>query len=445
MNITLTNIDPVRATITVALKKEEYQPVVEKALNDIRKKAVMDGFRKGFVPKARIRALYGQSVLEDEINKLVNGQLNDYMRENLPNILGDPIPQEEQRVEPVYDRPEDYVFVFDVALAPELRVQLTKEDVFPYYVIAVSDDRVKEQIEQYRHQLSQPFPVETVGADDVVKGVLVEEDGDLRNDSAALMPAYIKNRDEQAHWIGARVGDRIPIRPSVAYEGNVQAIASLLGIKKEEAGAHDGDFTFTVGEIIHYQKAELGQEFYDQLYEPGTVTSEEALKEKVRQSLAQQLAPNSDYKFGIDVKKALEDRAKEVSFPEDFLKRWLIASDSSRTPESVEKEFPLFLTNLRYQLITEQLLKLHDIHTTQEEVEQRATAVARTHLAPYGMGNAPDSVLEEYVRKIFGDKQTIQKLIDQIYEDKLIQALKEQVTLRPETISLDDFKQLLKK
>jgi trigger factor len=445
MSVTLKNIDPVHAIITVAMKKEEYQPVVEKSLSDIRKKTTIAGFRKGNAPKARIQAMYGQSVLEDEINKSVSGQLQEYIRENLMDLLGEPIPHNEQLITPVYEHPEDYEFVFDVGISPKLNVTLTKDDSFPYYIITPSNDLVEEQIENYKNHCGQYLPVETIEMNDQVKGILTEQDGHLQNDSASLIPAYIKNPEEQAKWIGATIGDTITFNPSTVYAGQEAELASFLAIKKEEINAHPGDFTFTIQEIFRYQKAELGQEFYDRLYEPGTVTSEDALKEKVRASLAEQLAPNSDYKFGIDVKKVLNDRSQDVQFPIEFLKRWLSVSDPNRTPQEVETDYPNLVSSLRNHLINEQLIKTYNIQTTQEEVVQRAVSVVRAQFAQYGMGHVPDEVLEPYVQKLFKEKKTIDDLVNQILEDKLIRVLKEQVTLQPQTITWDDFKQLLKK
>jgi trigger factor len=447
MSITLKSIDPVTATITIVMKQEEYQPLVEKALTDIRKKAVVAGFRKGNVPKSRIQALYGQSMMVEELNKAVTNQLSDYIKEQSLVLLGEPIPAKEQQpVMPDYDHPQDYEFSFDVGITPKLDVKLTKADRFPYYIIQVSEDMVNDEIESYKSAFGVHYPVEVVESGDVVKGVAVEQDGELKNENASLMPSYIKNQDEQTKWIGAKVGDIITFNPSVAYAGNVGEVASFLGVKREEAGAHTGDFTFTIREILRYKPAELGQELYDKVYGPGIVTSEQELRTKVKDSIATQLAPNSDYRFGIEVKKMLEDRAENVLFPDDFLKRWLIMSDSKNTAEAVEAEYPKIISDVKQRLIHQQLLEEYKIETSQEEVEQRAYYEGRMRLARhYGMIDVPDDVVGKFVQEMFKDEKNVNELVNQILESKLIVVLKEQVTLQQQEISLDDYKKLFQK
>jgi trigger factor len=446
MSITLKSIDPVRATITVAVKKEEYQPLVEKALNDIRKKTVMDGFRKGNVPKSRIQAMYGQSVLADELNKLVNDQLQEYIKEQGLDLLGDPILTEGCHTNPVYERPEDYEFSYDLGIEPDLNVKLTKADQFPYYIIKVEDGMIDEQIENYKSACGDYVSGESVEVEDVVKGSMVEQNGDLENDSATLLVSYIKNPDEQAKWIGAKVGDIVTFNPSATYGGNEAQVASFLAIKKEEVAEHTGDFAFTIKEIIRYKPAELGQKFYDKLYQAGTVTTEEELRSKVKDAIARQLAPHSDYKFNIDVKKALEDRAKDIPLPDEFLKRRLLLTNTDQTVESIDADYPNIVFEVKQHLISSKLLKEYDIQTTEQEVAQRAFAEGRKQISQYyGMSNVPDDVLDKFVAEMFKDQKNVQELVNQILESKLIAVLKEQVTLLPTEIVMDDFKKFFEK
>ncbi|MDR0543713.1 MAG: trigger factor [Dysgonamonadaceae bacterium] len=442
MNITLKNIDPVNAAIIIAVNKEDYQPKVEKALNDIRKNIVIPGFRKGNAPKSRIQAMYGKSALVDEINTLVSDKLYEYIRENKLDVLGEPLPSQKEQAPLDFDNQEDYEFAFDVALAPKMDIKLTKTDKLPYYTIAVSDDMVNKQIESYKANYGSYHSVDTVEGNDMVKGALVEQNGNITNDLALLMPSYIKNETEQAKFIGAKVGDVIAFNPYSAYEGHEVELASLLKIKKEEVNAHQGDFTFTINEITRYKEAEPGQEFYDKIYEPGTVTSEEALKAKIKETLAAQLAPESDYKFIIDAKQALEDKAKDIPFPDEFLKRWLVASDSKHTPESLEEDYPKILADLKFHLIKEQVVKDNDLKITKEDVEQKALAVARSQFAQYGMSNIPGNLLENYVQEMLKKQDTIRHLVDQAMEAKLIALFKEQATLQPKEVSMEEFGKL---
>ncbi|MDR2683679.1 MAG: trigger factor [Dysgonamonadaceae bacterium] len=442
MNITLQNTDAVNASITIAVSKEDYQTKVEKALNDIRKNIVIDGFRKGNAPKSRIQAQYGKSVLIDEINKLVSDTLVDYIQEQGLHVLGEPLPGKQAQEPLDFDNMQDYEFTFDIALAPKMDITLTKADTLPYYDIVISDEMVDKQIESYKASYGDYSSAEAVETKDVVKGVLVEQNGTITHDTAVLMPSYMKNETEQAKFIGAKVGDIITFNPYTAYEGNEVELASFLKIKKEEVNAHPGDFTFTINEITRYREAELGQELYDKLYEPGTVTSEEDFKAKIRETYAKRLAPESDYKFIGDVDKALEDKVKDIQFPDEFLKRWLLASDSTRTQESVDEEYPKIINDLKLHLIKEQIIKENDIQVTREDVEQKAVAVARSQFHQYGMSNVPDHLLEHYVQEMLKKQDNIRNLIAQAKESKLIDILKTQVTLQHKEVTFEEFGKL---
>ena len=445
MNVSLKNIDPVNATLTISVAKEDYQPKVEKALNDIRKNMVLDGFRKGNAPKSRIQSMYGKSVQVDEVNKLVSDTLYNYIQENNLNVLGEPLPGKQEQDPLDFDNPEAYEFTFDIALAPEMNVKLTKADKLPYYAIRVSDDMIEKQIENFKSGYGNHILVDSVEARDMVKGTLIEQEGEIQHDHAVLMPHYMKDEEERKKFIDAKVGDVITFNPHKAYEGNAVELASFLKIKKEEVAAHAGDFTFTISEITRYKEAELGQELYDKIYEPGTVTSEEAFKEKIKENIAKQLAPESDYKFILDAKQALEEKAQDIQFPDEFLKRWLVASDDSRTAESLEADYPKILNDLKFHLIKEQIVKDNKIEITREAIEQKAAQIARAQFARYGMSNVPDHLLENYIQEMWKKKDNIRNLVDQAMEDQLIALFKEQATLETKEITQEEFQKLFEK
>ncbi|MDR1682081.1 MAG: trigger factor [Candidatus Symbiothrix sp.] len=445
MNITLKNIDPVNATLTVTVGKDDYQPKVEKALNDLRKNIVIDGFRKGNAPKSRIQALYGKAVLVDEINTLVSNSLYDYIKESQLDVLGEPLPSKEPQDPLDFDNQNDYEFTFDLALAPEMDVKLTKSDKLTYYEIQVSDDMIEKQINNFKANYGSYETVETVEAKDMVKGLLTESDGNIKVEDALLMPSVIKDEAEKAKFIGAKIDDIIIFNPYKAYDGHEVELATFLKIKKDEVAAHQGDFTFTIVEITHYKEAELGIELYDEIYEPGTVTSEEAFKTKIKENLTRQLQPESDYQFFLDAKAALEEKAKDIQFPDEFLKRWLVAADDMHTPESVEEDYPNILAGLKFQLIKDKLLKDNDIQVETEDVNAKAAAVVRSQFAQYGISNVSDLLVENQVREILKNQDYIQNLVNHVIEDKLIDVLKQQVNLESKEITVEDFQKLLKK
>jgi len=449
MNIALNKTDSANATITIEVEKADYVKEVENSLKDLRRNAVLPGFRKGMAPPEFLRQKYGKSILIEEVNKLVSQKLSDYINDNNLNLLGEPLPAEGH--EPIdFDTQENFSLTFDVGLSPELDVNLTKDDKLPYYRIQVSEDLMNKQIEQFKSQFGDDEPAEIVEGKDLVGGSIVEldENGEpkadgITNDDALLMPYYMKDEEEKAKFMNAALNSVIVFNPHKAYEGNESELASFLKVKKEEVKNHTGDFSFTINRISRFKPAELNQNLFDKVFGPGTVDSEAAFMEKVKEGLALQLAPESDYKFILDARKLLEEKASGVQFPEAFLKRWMLESDKLRKPESLDEDYLKIISDLKFHLIKEHLFDVNGISIEEGEVQEYAKRTARAQFAQYGMPNVDDELLENYSLKMLEKKETYQSLGDKVFEDKLIKVLKEQVTLEPQEITMEEFHKLI--
>ena len=449
MNVTLNKTDSVNATITVEVVKADYANEVENSLKDLRKNAVIPGFRKGMVPQSFLRQKYGKSVVTEEVNKLLVKSLADYIKNNDLDLLGEPLPVEEENSTEI-DGQEDFTFVFDAGLAPEIDVKLTTDDKMPYYLIQVSEEMIDRQIEYYKNKYGKQITTEEVEDNDLVKGVLVElnENGEpeangITVEKAVLLPVYMKNEEEKAKFISAKLNSIVIFNPHKAYDGNEGELASFLQVKKDAVKNYTGDFSYEITEISHFKAAEVNQELFDKVFGEGTVDSEEAFRGKIKEDLAQQFIPESDYKFILDAQKLLVEKASDMELPDAFLKRWLLASDKKRTPESVEEDYPKIAKDLKFQLIKEHLIDENGITVDESEMQAYAERTVRAQFAQYyGMYEVPQNMLDEYVKEMLGKKETYRSLGDKIFEDKLIQILKKQVTLEPQEISMDDFKNL---
>jgi trigger factor len=443
MNITLKNSDSVNATITVAIEKEDYQPQVQKALSDIRKNVVIDGFRKGNGPKSRIEAQYGKSVLVDEINQLVTQKLFDYIKEQNLNILGEPLPNRTERKPLDFDNQENYEFTFDVALFPEIDTQLTKDDKVPYYQIIVEDEMIEQQINYVKSCYGTHEEADSVEENDMVKGTIIElnedatekEDG-IKNETAMLIPRLMKDEAEKAKFAGAKLEDAIIFNPYKAYDGNEAELSSFLVIEKEDIVNHQGDFSFLVKEITRYKEAELNQELFDEIYTPGVITSEAEFREKIKEQIIKGSIPDSDYKFYLDVRQLLLDKAKDVQFPDAFLKRWLLESNAINAKETLEEDYPVLLNVFKIQLIKDKIINENKIQIEKDEIRQRLTGMTRAQFEKHGI-NIPESVVENHVNDMLKNEKNVRNVADRIIEDKLIEILKTQVTLEPKEITVE--------
>ena len=451
MNVTLNKTDSVNATIKIEVVKADYVNEVENSLKDLRKNAVLPGFRKGMAPPSFLRQKYGISILVEEINKMVSKTLSDYIKDNDLKILGEPLPAEGQETID-FDKQEDFEFTFDIGLSPEIDVKLTKDDKLPYYHIQVNEEMMEKQIEYFKNQFGNHDSVEDIDDKDLVKGNLKEldENGEPKEngitvENAVLLPTYLKNEDEKAKVLGAKLNSTVIFNPFKAYEGAEVELASFLNVKKEEVNIYTGDFSYEINNISRFKAAELNQELFDKVFGPETVNSEESFREKVKEDLTKQLAPEGDYKFILDAMKFLEERATDVQLPDAFIKRWLLASDEKRTPESIEEEYPKMMKELKFHIIKEQLIEENEITIEEGELQEYARQMTRAQFAQYGMSNVPDDLLEKYSQEMLKKKETYRSLGDKVFEDKLIKILKEQMTLEPKEISIDEFKELVNK
>ena len=266
MKVTLNKTDNVNGMIAIEIEKTDYQENVDKALNQYRRQAQIPGFRQGKVPKGVIQKMYGNSVLVDEINKLVSNELFSYIRENDLDILGEPLPNETEQKTIDFEKDENFEFKFDIAIAPEFDVTFSEEDVLTYHNVKLEDDLLEKQIDVYKQNFGSYSTIESDAEEsDLIKGVITElENGEPKEDgivieNGIIMPSYIKDEETRNKFIGSKVGDKIVFNPKTAYDNHGAEIASLLHKTKEEVEDINSDFTFEINEVTRYTEAELNQ------------------------------------------------------------------------------------------------------------------------------------------------------------------------------------------
>lgn len=448
MNVSLKNIDAVSGIVKLEIVKADYAEQVEKSLRNFRQKANVPGFRKGMVPMGMVKKMYGKHVLAEEVNKLVSENLFNYIRDNKLNILGEPMPNETEQQPINFDTQEDFEFCFDVALAPEIKIELSKSDKLPYYQVAIDEEMMNQQVDAYTANFGAYDQVEEVEEKDMVKGTVAElengspKEGGIVVEDAVLMPSYMKDEAEKAKFIGAKTNSVIVFNPNKAYEGAEAEIASFLKVDKEAVAGITGDFSFEISEITRHKKAELNQELFDKVFGEGVVTSEEEFKNKIKEALAEQFVPQSDFKFLLDAREILVQKAGELQFADGLLKRWLLAANEKNTPEKLDEEYPQIIEDLKYQLIKENLVKGNNLKVEDADIESFAKRVAKAQFAQYGMLSVPEEVLANYAKDMLKNKQTLQNIIDRAVEEKLAAWLKEQIELDVKEVSAEEFNKL---
>lgn len=451
MKIQFESADKVNGLMTLTVEEADYKENVEKTLKDYRKKANIPGFRPGMVPMGLIKRQFGTSVKVDVINKALGEQIYKYVRENNIQMLGEPLPAENQ--EPVDIEGEaPYVFKFDVAVAPEFKIELNGKNKIDYYNIEVDDKLIDNQVDMFASRSGHYDKVEEYDAEkrDMLKGDLKEldADGNVKEDgimveTALLMPQYIKEEDQKKLFDNAKLGSVITFNPRKAYPDNDSEIASLLKIDREKAKDVTSDFTYLVTEIQRFVKAEVNQELFDQVYGEGNVKSEEEFRGKIAEGIKAQLALDSDYRFLLDVRKYCEQKVGNLTFPDAILKRVMLNNNKDKGMEFVEKNYEQSIKELTWHLIKEQLVAAYNIKVEENDILEAAKGAARAQFAQYGMSNVPEEYLENYAKEMMKKEENIQGFVDRSIDQKLIVALKNGVKLNKKSISLDDFNKLM--
>ncbi len=453
MNIQFEAPDKVNGQMTITLETADYQPEVEKTLKDYRKRANIPGFRPGQAPMGMIKRQFGPSVKVDAINKMLGEKLYEYVRENKIQMLGEPLPSEQQE-QLDFESDQPLTFKFDIAVAPQFEASLSGKDKVPYYNINVDDKLIDQQVEMYQSRAGEYEKVETFDPEqrDMLKGDLRELDaagnvkeGGIEVADAVLMPQYMKVDDQKKLFDGSKLGDIITWNPRKAYPESDVEVSSLLKIQKEEVAEHTGDFTYQITEISRFKKAEVNQQLFDQIFGEGTVKSEKEFREMIAGQIAQQFKADSDYKFLLDVRAHVEKKVGKLEFPEAILKRVMIQNNKDRkdAAEFVEKNFEASIKELGWHLMKEQLVAANGIKIEDDDLKAVAKEAARAQFAQYGMSNIPDEYLDNYAADMLKKKENIDGLVDRAVDVKLTAALKGVVKLDEKAISLEDFQKMI--
>ena len=451
MNVSMQNVDKVSALLTVNIEKADYQEKVEKVLKKYRQQANIPGFRKGMVPMSLIKKQFGKSVTAEEVDRLMQEKVNEYICENKVNMLGMPLPNEE-KMQPIdFDTQEDFEFVFDIALAPEFKAELTEKDAIDFYTIAVSDEMVNSQVEMYAQRASKYDKVDSYQDRDMVKGLLAELDaegntkeGGIQVEGAVMMPSYMKNDDQKAIFNGAKVNDVLVFNPSVAYEGNAAELSSLLKIKKEEVEGMKSDFSFQIEEITRAIPAALDQALFDQVFGEDAVKSEDEFRGKIKEGIAAQFVADSNYKFLLDVRNYLMEKVGKLEFPDALLKKIMLLNNQDKGESFVEENYDKSIEELTWHLIKEQLVEANGIKVEQDDLLAIAKENTRMQFAQYGMMNLPEDMVENYAKDMLKKKENVEGLVNRAVDSKLIVALKGKVALNNKEVSFDEFNEMLK-
>ena len=403
------------------------------------------------MPAALLEKFYGASVRADVVDRKVTRALTDYIVNNKVDILGEPMMNVESQVN--FEKEDAYEFKFDLGLAPEFECKLDKRVKIPYYKIDVTEKMVEEQNAQLKKRYGKQVPGEHANEYALLRGSMVEleesgnaKEGGINVERTLIMPRYIKDDDVKAKLASSKVNDEIVFNPWTASGESVTEVASMLNIEKGEAENVKSDFKFVVNEILVNEDAEMNQEFFDMVLGKDEAKTEEEYLEKLKESIANQLAPDSNYRFTLDAERVLRKKVGELELPDEFLKRFMTARDKNHDAAKIEEKYnDEIAAPLQWQLIREKIARNLEVKLEDEDKMRLARYYAAQQFAQYGMRNMPEDVLNKYAHELLENAEFSEQIEHQAMDDKVYAAIKEAVTIDEKTVSLEEFNKLFEK
>ena len=434
MNITKENIDALNAVVKVDIKAEDYQDKVTSVLNDYRKQANIPGFRKGNVPMGMVKKQYGKSVKIDEVNKLIQESLNNFLVEEKLDILGNPLPKAVDTFD--WDA-EDYTFEFELGLTPQFDVDLSAKGAITKYDIVADDELLEKEVENLQNRYGNVTSQEEIAEGSTIKGTFKNEEEAIET-SATFTTEDIKGKMNAKKFIGSKVGAELSLKTKNLFNEETKLAASL-GIKLEDAKEADYPLTFTVEEISVTEKAELDQEFFDKIFGEGVVSSVSELKDKIKEDAEGQFAQQADQQLLNAITEHLIENTK-FDLPKEFLIKWLgTAGEKALTEEEAAAEYDKSEKGLRYQLIEGKVLADNGIKVDFEELKSYAIGFIKQQMAQFGQANTEDKELEDIAMRVLQNQEEAQRLQTQLVSNKLLDFFKENIEFATKEVTYEEF------
>ncbi len=437
MNITDVKIDDLNAVIKIKLTPEDYMEKYEAKLAEARKQVTEPGFRPGKVPMGMIKKKFGQSILADELNGMINETLYKHIQEKELNVLGNPLPSDEHTTFEKWEAGSDFEFGYKIGLAPEFTVKPSSKDKVTFHKIKVDKEIIDKQIEDFAKRYGQMKQADVAEKDDMVFGEFVQVEGDITAKSTVSIP-MIEDEKIQKKFVGLKPGDKIVLDPKTVSKGDAD-MAAMLHIKKEDLGTATGDFEFTVEEVKRLEKAPIDQELFDKIHGKDVVKNEKEFRAKIEEEMSVAFVNDSERLFQKDL-AAYFVKKLDLKLPDAFLKEWIRSSNEKEVSmEEIEKEYPQYSDQLRWQLVENKIIQENELKVEVEEVKDYVKGMLIQQYAQYNMPTPDDAVLEENALGVLKNQEETKKIFDFLYKNKVSDFFKNNIKLQDKEVSQEDF------
>lgn len=434
MNITRTNVDSLNAVVTVAVSRNDYASKVEKVLADYKKNASIPGFRKGAVPMSLIQKQYGKAVLLEEVNKVLQENLNNYLVEEKVDILGNPLPKVTEDID--WNK-EDFTFDFELGLAPEFSVDLSAKNNLTSFKIIADDKMLNDQIERIQKQYGKLISKDTVEEGYDLNVTFTNEANGINNTTSILLDVF-KDKKVAKNFIGKKVGDVVEVGTKGLFD-DVHKLMDYLKVEHDLVHGLDIEVSVKIEGITTSEKAELNQELFDKLFGEGVVTSVDGVKAKIKEDAEKQFVQQADQKFLNDVTEFLLESTK-FDLPSEFLIKWLQnAGEKPLTEEEAREEFAKSERGLRYQLIEGKIMTENNLQITFEDLKAFTSELIKKQMAQFGQMNPTQEDIDGIVARVLSNQDEVKRLSEQVMSEKMLNLFKEKVKAKTKEVSYEQF------
>jgi trigger factor len=444
MNVSQEKTGSLGAVVKININPEDYQPRVDKAIKDQAKKAKIPGFRPGMVPASHIKKMYGKSILVDEINNMLSDTLNKYIEDEHLQVLGQPLPKMDDRRQYNWDFNDNFEFDYELGLAPDFSTDFSAADKLTQYIIKADEETLAARIKNIRRSYGKMTNPDVSAGDDVLYSELVQlspdgsvfEEGISNTTSVRL--EQVKDEAIKTSLTGLKKGDVVTLDVQKAFDNDAAKVAGLLKIDEEAAADLKSEFRLTVKNVNRLEESDLNQEFFDKLFGEGEVTTGEQFRARITEEVEGMMAQDAERKLQDEVYKYTLNKI-QFDLPDDFLKRWLQATDSKMTPGDLEAGYNEFAQNLKWTLIVNKIIGDNAIEIKYEDVFETAKFRLGQQLRMYSQLPVSEEQLGQYTVQYLQNKENANKIFEEVKAVKIFDFIKSVVTLEPKEISNTEF------
>lgn len=447
MNIVQEKIDDLNALVKITLAPEDYTPNVEKAIKEQAKKANLPGFRKGMVPAAHIKRMYGKSILVEEINNMLNDNISKYLTDNSVEILGQPLPVQEDENQYNWDYNDTFNFAYELGLAPKVDIEVSSKDKFTQYNVKADEETLNERIKNIRKSYGKMTNPEVSAEGDILYAELKQ----LANDGSefeggisatgSIRTDAVTDKKILKTLVGVKKDDTFELDVNKAFGGDAAAIAKLLNISEEDAAELKSKFQVTVKNVNRLEEADLNQEFFDKIFGADAVKDEAGFTAKITEEIESMFKQDADRKLQNDIYTQFTEQTK-MQLPDEFLRKWLKATNEKLTDEELAQGYDDFAKNLKWTLIENKIIKDNDIKIDYKDVFEAAKQRLDAQFRMYSPTPLPEDQLAQYAANFLQEKENANRIFEEVKALKVFDYIKSVATLNEKEIAYNKFTEL---